>query len=613
MARAEEKQGRAERRPLMLKPLAGRWLRLYVLAWLLLLPLAVAMPVYGTIADMRRAESPVWAPVGVWITIDRGEVVVAAVASAEARAAGIVQGDAITGIDELAVSGEDSLAAAEARLAAGEGTGFDFSLRGRDGREKRARLTRRAAHIDEAFAGSGLTIGILDIVAWTGWLLPVLFFVPASLLLFRQRREPVAASLSLAFLLIAAGDLGLNGWLAIGASSLAAAAVAQAGVAALVLVLLTFPSGRFVPAGSVWMVPLLFLWWAISLSDRLPNLVNGAAMVGFLAAGTAMLVLRYRRMGPGDARQQTRWALFGFAAGTLAVGLAYIAALLADTLFAGNIRAGAWLEVGYNVLLPLGWILFAAGLLVSLLHYRLYDVEALISRSAGYAILTLAFAVTFAISAKIVTLLIETEVGQRAGAWPGIIGGVLATMTIAPFNDRFRGWAERRFQKALVHLKRDLPRRLDDLRETEGLEPLLEALLRGAAAGARASHGAVVIDGKPAATLAIAPAQVRAWLRGSTLPATGALERDRKDPMFPMRLAIRTRYDEDLPPTAWLLLGPRPDGSFQGKDEIEALTDIADAAARAIRIVRRRAERWRTIGARLDRLERPRPRTGRSR
>ena len=41
----------------------------------------------------------------------------------------------------------------------------------------------------------------------------------------------------------------------------------------------------------------------------------------------------------------------------------------------------------------------------------------------------------------------------------------------------------------------------------------------------------------------------------------------------------------------WLLLGPRPDNSLYGKDEREALCDIADPLARAVRIVLLREER----------------------
>ena len=53
----------------------------------------------------------------------------------------------------------------------------------------------------------------------------------------------------------------------------------------------------------------------------------------------------------------------------------------------------------------------------------------------------------------------------------------------------------------------------------------------------------------------------------------------------------------------WLLLGPRPDGSFYGKDEREALEEIADPIARAIAIVRQREGRQSAFETRIGMLE----------
>jgi hypothetical protein len=54
----------------------------------------------------------------------------------------------------------------------------------------------------------------------------------------------------------------------------------------------------------------------------------------------------------------------------------------------------------------------------------------------------------------------------------------------------------------------------------------------------------------------------------------------------------------------WLLLGPRPDGSFYGKDEREALTEIADPVARAVEIVRAREARVAEQSQVIARIER---------
>ena len=54
----------------------------------------------------------------------------------------------------------------------------------------------------------------------------------------------------------------------------------------------------------------------------------------------------------------------------------------------------------------------------------------------------------------------------------------------------------------------------------------------------------------------------------------------------------------------WLLLGPRPDGSFYGHDEREALAATADPVARAIRIDQQREAREQRVQSEQRRQQR---------
>ncbi len=109
---------------------------------------------------------------------------------------------------------------------------------------------------------------------------------------------------------------------------------------------------------------------------------------------------------------------------------------------------------------------FTLGLIISLLRYRLYDAEAAISRSAGYAVLTLLLGLAFAVVVKAVEYLVETWLGQEAGGLSGAIAAGLAVLMVTPLKDRVQAWAERRFQKDLLTLRRDLPACVEDLRDT---------------------------------------------------------------------------------------------------------------------------------------------------
>jgi hypothetical protein len=295
----------------------------------------------------------------------------------------------------------------------------------------------------------------------------------------------------------------------------------------------------------------------------------------------AAVWLRYRRAPPGIARQQIKWAVFGFCA---ALALILPAQALSSMDAVGTTGLVQFLI--NRIVFPFAWMLIPIGLLVSLLRYRLYDADTVVSRSAGYAVLTVLLAGTFGASAKAIEWFFETSFGRDAGALPGAIGAGLAVVLITPLNKRIQNWAERRFQKALLHLRRDLPDCVGDLRETAGMTELLDEVLARVLAGTQAVRAAIVIDGE-------------------TVAACGDDGAD-----FPVSVPLRVEYQRME--IGALLVGPRPDGSAPGKDEREALAEIADPIARAVRIVRLREEtqhrhqsEMADIRAALQRLTRP--------
>ncbi|HEX8532590.1 MAG TPA: hypothetical protein VF662_00315, partial [Allosphingosinicella sp.] len=256
-----------------------------------------------------------------------------------------------------------------------------------------------------------------------------------------------------------------------------------------------------------------------------------------------------------------------------------------------------------QIVIPLALVLMAAGLLVSLLRYRLYDAEAAISRSAGYALLTLMLGATFAASSEAIEWFFETNLGGEAGALPGAIAAALAVVLITPLNNRVQAWAERRFQKGLVRLRRDLPEAVGDLRETSDLPGLLDEVLGRLTDGVRAKWAAVLVGREIVAARDIGAEAAASW-SDNFRPDAGleALGLDRDDPLFPVRLPLRVRYGGGEP-VGWILLGPRPDGSFYGSDEREVLAEVADPIARAVQIVGLRNERMREQEERLRALE----------
>ena len=112
------------------------------------------------------------------------------------------------------------------------------------------------------------------------------------------------------------------------------------------------------------------------------------------------------------------------------------------------------------------------GLLVALIRYRLYDAEAIISRTATAAILTVAIGGTFAaVMEGIITgiqfVYPESEASQTIAAMGG---AVVAAVFIEPVNRKTHAWVERRFHKALLEIRETIPELMRDTRDSASLD-----------------------------------------------------------------------------------------------------------------------------------------------
>lgn len=404
--------------------------------------------------------------------------------------------------------------------------------------------------------------------------------VAVAAMLFRRRPEdPVAAMLSLAFLI----------WAITGAADAESASGAWLGALdrlrflLLVAAVLLFPTGRFEPRWTATALAASFLVFLAGVAGQ-AGLVREAIFlppaVLCVAAAIAALVVRLHRTPPCAQRQQLKWVAFGLAGG-LALILAYrvgsprVAAEVHALLLEASFRAGV--------------MLMALGFLVSLLRYRLYDAEAAISRSAAYLALTLSLLAVFAASEATIELIGQRYLGMQVGDLAGGIAAAIAAVLIAPLHERMSQWAEQRFQRDLAVLKEELPGLLADAQAHAGLAELSSIVLPRLEAGVRSTHIALVLDGRVVAVNDMPEKVARDWLEHERAPDHRMpLDRDLEDPLFPLRIVLGTPGGTAV---GWVLLGPRPDGSFYRNDELEALAEIAVPLRRAIVAIRERERR----------------------
>lgn len=356
-----------------------------------------------------------------------------------------------------------------------------------------------------------------------------------------------------------------------GMRDLALAVAAMGAITALTM----FPNGRLRIA-----IPVVI--GMVVLIAVLDELAVNSDWVAFTIPA-AVVLLRFAHTPPGTERQQMKWGALGLAGLALFLVLDIVANAYADATIDPAQREPLLL-LGI-IAVQLGNFAFAGGMLIALLRFRLYDAEAAISRSAAYAVLTITLVAAFATIEKLIELAGEGVLGGPAAQ--GMAAAVAAAL-IAPMHQRITGWAEARFQRALIRLRREVPPRLGDMRSVADIAGI-GALVAGSAAEATRAQGAVVTMGdRVIATHGVAETAAADWLARWQPPQGVAIDRDRGDPDFPLRVALTA---EGPGTVGWLLLAPRPDGSGFGKDEREALAAIAEPVARALAVARERKAR----------------------
>jgi hypothetical protein len=550
---------------------------IYVIVWTILLVLALTISTVSLYLGLDGFKSTTFEAVGLTADVEPEGRVVRSVHGTEARVRGIRPGDVIIAIDGVSIAAGG---AAVSRIYGPDGSTKRLTLRSPGAAPRTVALTRSRANVEAMFRRAGVSWTLFWAVGEGLAYLTSLLLVAAAILLFRQRRTGVAALLSLGFLYIA-GFL-LNGGEAITALNLnwLMPFALVPGWSSLMIGIMTMPDGRFSPRWTRWLALATLLFWLQEAFVLTPAWVASVATGALLLAAIVALAIRYRGLPPGSARQQLRWTFLGFAAGAICLVLGIGAAMVGRALSPTDPRWTIWSAMALYPLLSLTFAAFALGLVVSLLRYRLYDADAVIGRSAGFAVLTLLVAGTFGASAKLVEWVIENSFGQQSGALPGAIGAGLAVVLITPLHGRIQAWAERRFQRQLDVLRRDLPDAVGDLRETATLAELIAEVRRRVERGVHAVGSEIVLVGE----------REQAAAEGAGTASA-----------YP--LAIPLHAGGEAPPIATLLVGPRPDGTPPGRDEGEALRDVAGPIARAIEVVRRRAAREAALDERLARME----------
>jgi len=234
------------------------------------------------------------------------------------------------------------------------------------------------------------------------------------------------------------------------------------------------------PRWTRWLVALTWLLTVAYLftfnQDEWVRLTTTRSRIGYAIWGILILLAigiqlyRYRRIYSQIERQQTKWVLIGIAATFLLSAIFSV-----PYYYSLNLPPGA-AQPWWEPLGSAGWwftmIILPLSLTISIMRYRLWDIDILIRRTLVYGALTATLALVFFSG---VTLL-QQVVGRITGTEESPVAIVLSTLAIVvlsiPLRRRIQEFIDRRFYRK----KYNAEQALADFAEAARNETDLEAL-----------------------------------------------------------------------------------------------------------------------------------------
>lgn len=326
----------------------------------------------------------------------------------------------------------------------------------------------------------GFPVGLMQFAYLLNALFPKLCFLGVGMLIFWRKSDDWVALL-LSFMLVGFILEGIQ----VGGIVGLVQAILYAVVNAIFLLLpFIFPTGRWVPRWIRWLgVPIIFLGALASSAPVLGIAENSEVyavlllvpfVLWFVVGGYAA-IYRYVRVSSALERQQTKWVM----AGILGTFIIFVPFAIGSYFFPPTHPSPERLAFMFLVYLPiafLSYLFIPISIAISILRYRLWDIDILIRRTVTYAfVVALLAAVYFG---SVIAL-------QRIFA--GIIGDnseiitVLSTLAIAalfvPLRNRVQDAIDKRFNRNKYNAQQVLTQFAQTVRDETDLEKLSAELL----------------------------------------------------------------------------------------------------------------------------------------
>lgn len=245
---------------------------------------------------------------------------------------------------------------------------------------------------------------------------------------------------------------------------------------------LLFPSGRFVPRWSRWLVlvaavaEVKYIFFTYYLAATQSGATNFLIYAALVCCVVGFQIYRFRRASTDEQRRQTKWVVLGFAVAIVGLVVSVVAE---HVIFSNEVTQSpvAFILVA-GTLWDLLQLLIPVSIAVAIVRSRLFDIDFIIRQTLLYGSLTVILAAVY--SGAVVGLqAITSALTSQTKPQPIII--VASTLLIAalfnPLRQRIQSGIDRRFYRRRYDAAQTLTSFGATLRSETDLPRLREHLL----------------------------------------------------------------------------------------------------------------------------------------
>jgi hypothetical protein len=252
------------------------------------------------------------------------------------------------------------------------------------------------------------------------------------------------------------------------------------------ILLYIFPDGRLVPRWA-WL-PLIgwvytqAMFYIGSLFPALiplnpgnwPEIPALLLYTALLLSCLYALLHRFRRVSSPLQRQQTKWVVFGLVCALLVL---ILGGGLAQLFFPSMLVPGTLGDLIYDLIGFAALLLIPVTFAISILRYRLWDIDVLIRRTLTYTLVTAGLALAYLGAVLVLQLVFAALLGQASSTLVSVLSTLAIAALFSPLRRRVQSFIDRRFYRRKYDAAQALASLGASVRDDPDLTDLTERLV----------------------------------------------------------------------------------------------------------------------------------------